>query len=71
MVITAETGSRIAACRDRDSGSVSNLFGRNMVEINARMRLEKPDTNISWEVEMFILLHCAPTTFATAPAAAA
>ena len=42
-----------------------------MVEIKERRRLEKPDTNIRWEVEMFILLHCALATLATAPAAAA
>ena len=71
MVMVAETGSRTAASRDSDSGAVTSLLGRNMVETKERRRLEKPDTNIRWEVEMFILLHCALATFATAPAAAA
>ena len=70
MVMVAETGSRTAACRDSDSGAVTNLLGRSRLEIKERRRLEMPDTNISWEVEMFISLHFALRTFAAAPAAA-
>ena len=70
MVMVAETGSRTAACRDSDSGAVTSLLGRNMVEIKERRRLEKPDTNIRWEVETAIFIHWALTTFATDTAAA-
>ena len=41
-----------------------------MVEIKERRRLEKPDTNIRWEVETVIFIHWALTTFATDTAAA-
>ena len=54
--MTAETGRRTAAGRENEKGSVTNLLGRNNVETKERRRLEKPDTNIRWEVEMFILL---------------
>ena len=57
MVMAPHTGSMAAAFIDRDSGSVSNLFGRKIVEIKERRRLENPDTNINWDVETFILLH--------------
>ena len=57
MVMAPHTGSRAAAFSDKDCGSVSNLFGRKIVEINERRRLENPDTNINWDVEIFILLH--------------
>ena len=70
MVMAAEGRSKTAACMGNDCGSVSTRFGRNGVEIKERRRLEQPDTNIRVEVETAILLHCAPTTFATETAAA-
>ena len=57
MVMAPQTGSRAAAFSDNDCGSVSSLFGRKIVEIKDRRRLENPDTNMRWEVEIFILLH--------------
>ena len=71
MVMPADAGSRIAALRDNDWGLVSNLLGRKEADIRERRKLEIPDTNMSWEEEMFFWLHLAPRTFATAPAAAA
>ena len=57
MVMAPHRGSRTAAFIDSDCGSVSNLFGRKIVEIKERRRLENPDTNISCELEIFFLLH--------------
>ena len=57
IVITAETGSKAAAFMSSRFGFISNLFGRKPREIKERRRLEKPDTNISSEDEMFFLLH--------------
>jgi len=71
MVIIADTGRRRAAGRVSERGSVTSLLGRKLVETKERRRLENPDTNMSWEVEMSILLQRAPTTLAKAPEAAA
>ena len=71
MVMQADTGSKIAALRDKDCGLVSNLLGRKGADMRERRKLEMPDTNINWEEEMFFWLHLAPRTFAIAAAAAA
>ena len=71
MVMPAQTGNRIAALLDNNCGLVSNLLGRKEAETRERRKLEMPDTNISWEEEMFFWLHFAPRTFAIAAAAAA
>ena len=71
MVMPADTGSKIAAFKDNSCGLVSNLLGRKEAEMRERRKLEMPDTNISWEEEMFFWLHLAPRTFDAAPDAAA
>ena len=71
MVMTADTGRRRTAGRESEKGSVSSLLGRKLVETKERRRLDKPDTSMSWEVEISILLQRAPTTLAKAPTAAA
>ena len=70
MVMLAETGSKSATYNDNNCGLVSNLLVRKEAEMRERRKLEMPETNISWEEEMFFLLHLAPKTFATAIAAA-
>ena len=67
IVMAADIGSMIAAFWDRDPGSVtnpknpkipvSNLFSMTKEEMKDRIRLEKPDTSMRWEVETLILLH--------------
>ena len=71
MVMTADTGRRRAAGRESEKGSMNSLLGRKLVETKERRRLDKPDTSMSWEVEISILLQRAPTTLAKAPEAAA
>ena len=70
MVMVAEIGSRTAASVVSDCGSDRTLLGRKTVETKDRIRLEQPETSIRLEVEISILLHFAPTTFATDIAAA-
>lgn len=57
MVMAPEIGSRTHAFSGRDCGLVSSLLGRKVEEINERIRLQKPDTNMSLDVDMFTLVH--------------
>ena len=64
IVATADKGKREADIKGIESGEKSNRLGRNNVEMRERRMLVKPDTNISEDVDTFILLHCAATVFA-------